>query len=549
RPTEITLTQSEIVQSTPVIERVVRRLALDKLPLDHEKKYASALKDIVIDIKNAKTFRKISKMEPDERDTFLFNKAVRDLKKRIKVEPVRDTDLFLITASAFNAKDAARIANVVSRSYCIFDLEQQLAELKQQYGEKHLSVVQLQNNIDKLAENLTGESLPNIEAIGPASVKIIEQAVEPAEAAGKPRALIFVMSFIVSIIFGTVLAFTFDYFDSTLKSPKEIAANLPMPYLGYVPHVRSMAGNSVALVRRGVNTAAVLSCAAILVYTVLIMLGVDSANPIFVSTSVVASPVASLTGRVPFGRLLAPMALFTAIVIATAIASNLIARLEKRAFKSGTRIKDFTRNSSYIRAYRSLAQMICLPHKSGEHRSVLFVSALPREGVSTVVANLAGYLASSGQKVLVIDGNRRDPGMHRLFRLDNAQGLSDVLSGNVGLQDAVQKAGDGLFVLCAGASCGSPDLPDPAPFSKLIEEAKQKYQMVLIDSPNLKDHSDAVSLCPYVSGVVLVVSEGKPRREVLRASLAGLEQKKAVFFGVILNNRTFAIPSAIYERA
>ncbi|HQQ06733.1 MAG TPA: hypothetical protein PLP56_07135 [Candidatus Omnitrophota bacterium] len=551
RPAEITMTQSEIVKSNPVIERVVRRLSLDKLALGYEKEYAAPLNDIVIDIKNAKTRRKILKMGPQEKEEFMFRKAVRDLKKRIKVEPVRDTDLFSITVSAFTAADAARIANVVSRSYCIFDLEQQLAELKQQYGEKHLSVMQLQNNIDKLDQRLTGESLPNIEAIGPASVKIIEQTVKPPEPTGKSRALILVLSFFVSVVFGTVLAFTFDYFDSTLKSPKELMSFLAMPYLGFVPLVRSIEVHSVAFVRKAVNAAGVLWSGIIALNAALILMNVDQTNPVFVIVSAGAYPAMLISGHVPGGLIVASFIMISLIAVVTLLVSQALGLLEKQAFKHRTALKDLNKTGMYVKAFKNIAQQIWTAVKGSERRSLLFTSALPQEGVSTVVSNLGRYLAaSSGKKVLIIDANTSAPDIHKLFRLDNKTGLADVLGSDVSLQDAVRPVQEGLFVLTAGqAPRVSLELADSAPFSKLMEQAEKKYDIVLVDCANLKDHNDCASYASTAGGIILVVSEGKARREVIKASLAGLEQKKAKFIGALLNNRTFAIPSAIYERA
>jgi len=85
-------------------------------------------------------------------------------------------------------------------------------------------------------------------------------------------------------------------------------------------------------------------------------------------------------------------------------------------------------------------------------------------------------------------------------------------------------------------------------FLELLKTAKERYEIVLIDGANLKDSKDAVALCSYADGVALVVNEGKTRRQVVKAAIAPLEQKKANILGVILNNRTFAIPKAIYER-
>jgi len=550
RTSEITMTQSEIVKSNPVIERVVNSLKLDELPLDQEKQFASPLKDILIDVKTAKLLKKTAKMADQERKDFLFHKAVRDLKKRIKVEPVRDTDLFTINVSAFTGKEAARIANVVSRSYCMFDLEQQLAELKQQYGEKHLSVVQLKNNIEKLDKALTGESLPNIEAIGPASVKIIEQATEPPEPAGKSKALVLALALFLSIAMGVVLAFFFDYFDPTLKSPRDIQSFLKMPYLGYVPCVRSISGNSIVFVRRAVNTAAALVCLLLVLYIVLSVLGVDRGNPVAAFVIAVLAPLLALARGVAYGQLVVPAGAIVVIAAANYFISRLLERLKKQALKSSTALKDFKKQNHYIRAFQNLSQQIYFSMKGNEHTSVLATSALSQEGTSTVLSNLARYLASSGKKVLLIDANARRPMIHKLFRLTNALGLTDVLEDKAVLSDAVQEAGDKLFVLTAGKTGHAGlNFPDTERFSSLIEQAEKKYEIVLIDCPNLKDFKDTPALSAYVSGIILIVSEGKARKEVLKASLEALQKKQARFIGAVLNNRTFAIPGVIYERA
>jgi len=283
----------------------------------------------------------------------------------------------------------------------------------------------------------------------------------------------------------------------------------------------------------------------------LIILGVDPANPIFFFFSLAVSPVTALTRRFPGGIFFELLTLITAVVIINAVISRALGLLEEKALKRVTSVKDFKYQSLYIKSFRSVAHQLYHSMKSGGHRSVLFTSALPGEGVSTVLANIAEYLAiSSDKKVLIIDANSEDPNIHRLFRLDNARGLADVLSMNASLQETVQKARDNLFVLCAGAASREAlEATDPGRFSKIIEEAEKTYDMVFIDCPNLKDHKDSVSLCSHVSAVALIVSEGMARREVLKACLSGLAQKQARFIGVILNNRTFAIPGAIYERA
>ena len=84
---------------------------------------------------NVRAFnREIENFPEEQKEAFLFRRAVESLKENIKVEPIRDTNMFTISVRDYNPVGAALIANVVSRSYVMFDLEQQLAELKLKYG-------------------------------------------------------------------------------------------------------------------------------------------------------------------------------------------------------------------------------------------------------------------------------------------------------------------------------------------------------------------------------------------------------------------------------
>ncbi|MCR4337699.1 MAG: Wzz/FepE/Etk N-terminal domain-containing protein, partial [Candidatus Omnitrophica bacterium] len=215
--TKVALTQSEIVKSGPVLERTVQALGLDQKPANYERKYASPLKAFLMDVyKNSET--KTSAQAEDPSGQLAFRNAVAALKDAIRVEPIRDTNLFIIKVRDFDAVQAAMIANVISRSYIIFDLEQQLADLTLKYGEKHPAVQQLRDNVDRMVEKLNGNALSNIEAIGPATVKIIEQANIPLEPTGPRKKLSLLLAFFVGSVMGIVLAFIFEYMDPTFKS-------------------------------------------------------------------------------------------------------------------------------------------------------------------------------------------------------------------------------------------------------------------------------------------------------------------------------------------
>ena len=228
-------TQSEIAKSAPVLERAVRALGLNQKPKDYAKRYASPIKSKLIDFILRLKKNQGARYTPKQLELLAFRGAVEDLRKRIEVEPIRATNLFVIRVQDFDPIGAATIANVVSRSYVIFDQEQQLADLALKYGDKHPTVIQLKDNIYKMAKRLRGIPLSNIEAIGPATVKVIEQARVPLEPAGPRKLIVMVLGLGMSIFLGLMLAFVFEYMDPTFKSPREVEAELALPFLGSIP--------------------------------------------------------------------------------------------------------------------------------------------------------------------------------------------------------------------------------------------------------------------------------------------------------------------------
>ncbi len=239
---QVALSQSELVKSNPVLERALKAIGLK--PLDFEKKFASEPRKKLISWQVASINKKIEEMSAkiedpklaeQQKQNILFRMALKELEDNIKVEPVRDTNLFTISYRDFDPGVAAAIANIISRSYVIFDLEQQLAEMQVKYGDKNLAVIQLSDSISRMEQNLNGQLLPNIEAIGPASVKIVNQALPPMKPTGLPNTVMLALAIFMSVFLGVMLAFGFDYLDQSFKTPQEVEATLGMPFLGAIP--------------------------------------------------------------------------------------------------------------------------------------------------------------------------------------------------------------------------------------------------------------------------------------------------------------------------
>ena len=237
---QLSLTESEIVTSMPVLDRALKAILPYKSLNDfvgYERRFASPLKQEWIDRQTKKFNEQLDKLKLTdiERQSYLYRLALENLRENVKVSPIQDTNIFTITVTDYDPIAAAITANIISRSYIIFDLEQQLADMEQKYGDKNIVITQLRDDIQNMTQNLTGQPLDNVEAIGPASVKIIEQAYPPIEPEGKSKVIILILGIVMSLFLGLILAFIFDYMDQTFRSPEDIERTLDIPFLGSVP--------------------------------------------------------------------------------------------------------------------------------------------------------------------------------------------------------------------------------------------------------------------------------------------------------------------------
>jgi polysaccharide biosynthesis transport protein len=233
---EVLLTQSEIVKSAPILERTVKALNLDQKKA--AKQQIAELKQRWREIKKKIKSKFNTQSNIRQQPNAVFRKAVKELRKNINVEPVRGTNLFTIRVKAYEPNEAAVLANVVSRSYVIYDLEQQLADLSLKYGKKHPIVKQLQEGIIDMSKQLHGQPISNIKAIGPATVKVIEQATAPFEPYGLSKIKVLLAGIVVSVMLGTLLAFVFEHIDPAFKSVQDVENRLNIEIMGSIPKKR-----------------------------------------------------------------------------------------------------------------------------------------------------------------------------------------------------------------------------------------------------------------------------------------------------------------------
>ncbi|SRR5579883_58636 len=160
-------------------------------------------------------------------------------------------------------------------------------------------------------------------------------------------------------------------------------------------------------------------------------------------------------------------------------------------------------------AYRMLRSNLKFISANKKLKVIVITSSVPREGKSTVAANLAITIAQMEHKVLLIDGDLRRPVQHKIWSLPNYQGLSDVIVDQTEVKTAVKKVMDNLEVLTSGIVSPNPlSLLDSKNTAALIQSFATNYDFVIIDAPSLTVAADAAILGQIADGVLFVVRPG-----------------------------------------
>ncbi|WPL42899.1 CpsD/CapB family tyrosine-protein kinase [Priestia megaterium] len=198
--------------------------------------------------------------------------------------------------------------------------------------------------------------------------------------------------------------------------------------------------------------------------------------------------------------------------------------------------------------YRTIRTNIQFSGADQEIKSIVLTSTGPGEGKSTTASNLATVYAQQGLRVLLIDADLRKPTAHYTFRLENHVGLTNVLTKQSTLGQAVQGTEvPELFLLTSG-----PIPPNPAELlasknmTELLEEMKEEFDMVIFDTPPVLAVADAQILANQVDGSVLVVSSGKTDKEAALKAKELLLKANAKVLGAVLNNRKMEEGSDYY---
>ena len=175
-----------------------------------------------------------------------------------------------------------------------------------------------------------------------------------------------------------------------------------------------------------------------------------------------------------------------------------------------TLIANSDAKSPVSEAYRTIRTNIKFSNIAGrELKTIMLTSATPNEGKSTTISNLAVVMAQAGHSVVLCDCDFRNPTQHKIFKLPN-KGLSNCVATGSDVMDIVQHTSiPNLYVLTSGPVAPNPsELLASQNMVDILNELKQHFDYVLIDTPPVMPVTDAAVVSGKVDGTILVIASG-----------------------------------------
>ncbi|TBV85984.1 CpsD/CapB family tyrosine-protein kinase [Lysinibacillus sp. 1 U-2021] len=212
---------------------------------------------------------------------------------------------------------------------------------------------------------------------------------------------------------------------------------------------------------------------------------------------------------------------------------------KKKLVKMARKLVTIANDHSFIsEQFRTIRTNITFSMPDREIKTILVTSATPGEGKSTNAANIGVVFAQEGKRVVIVDADLRKPTMHYTFLLQNARGLSNLLTRHFTISEVVNNTDiANLYVLTSG-----PIPPNPAELlastlmGSVIEELKKEFDIIIFDAPPLLSVTDAQILSNKCDGTLLIVNSGVAEYESVLKAKSSLEASKANILGVVLNN-------------
>ena len=333
------------------------------------------------------------------------------------------------------------------------------------------------------SDQVSGISASN----GAITATVWERANIPENPISPNLPLDFGVGLALGLLLGVGLAFLLDFFDDSWRSPEELERVSRVPNLGMIPKFEVLKGDplrkrTLELEAEGQNTP--------------------------VSQGTEAGRKSNKAGK-------------------DSLHGNMVTLLAP--------------NSAASEAFRSLRTNLSYAFFDSPPRIIMVTSPGSQAGKSTVCANLGIALAQAGKRTLILDCDLHKPMIHKVFGLRNLLGLVNVLVKEHSVQKVWHELLPNLKVVTTGPMPPNPaELLGSKRLSELLDENRENFDYILLDTPPVGVVSDPAMLAAQVDGVFLIVDAQGTRKRVVQRSMRSLEIVEANVLGTVMNNVKFS---------
>ena len=183
------------------------------------------------------------------------------------------------------------------------------------------------------------------------------------------------------------------------------------------------------------------------------------------------------------------------------------------------------------------------------HKVFQITSSLSGEGKTTFTSNIAFLLSQKNKKVIIIDLDLRRPKIHRIYDVDNLNGVTDVLTDRVTLKDAIKRKKKlGFDVLTSGEKTSTiTSLLESNKIKDLFKNLREMYDIILVDSPPVINVSDAIYISKLSDALVFIVAQNQTKQGVVKESINQLKQNNVNIAGVVMTKFDLKLNSYSYS--
>lgn len=191
---------------------------------------------------------------------------------------------------------------------------------------------------------------------------------------------------------------------------------------------------------------------------------------------------------------------------------------------------------SIVESYKNIRTNIAALMAKKDAKVLAISSPNASEGKSTTSLNIAITLSQLDKKVLIIDTDAHRPSLHKKLKIENTAGILDVIIDPSKLSNAIHHHNDYLDVITCTSNAVKPsELLSSEKFDELLQDFKNTYDYVILDTPPVNPVSDALVIAQKVDAIIMVVRASVTTYDAFKKSVKALNVLDINIDGVIIN--------------